>query len=157
MAKLTKGTQLYFIDPDDDSVVAVKSLTNFNPGGAPADPIDVTDLEDLIFREYVKGLRNPGQAAGVIQADPTEASHIRLAELGEESGEANTKWALGWSDGTAPPTVDTNGDFVLPATRTWLTFAGYVADFPFDFQINAVVATNFAIQRSGGMAWTKKV
>ncbi|MDT4860744.1 Phage tail tube, TTP, lambda-like [compost metagenome] len=66
-------------------------------------------------------------------------------------------WVVGWSDGTAAPTADSSGDFELPTTRTWFVFGGYIADFPFDFQQNSVVATQVSIQRSGGSAWIKKV
>ena len=64
---------------------------------------------------------------------------------------------MGWADGTAVPTHDSNGDFVLPTTRTWFIFEGYVSDFPFDFAANTVVTTQAAIQRSGGSAWIRKV
>nr|WP_329603243.1 phage tail tube protein [Pseudomonas fulva] len=47
-------------------------------------------------------------------------------------------------------------DFVLPPTRTWFLFDGYVADFPFDFAANAAVTTAATIQRSGGSAWIRK-
>lgn len=47
-------------------------------------------------------------------------------------------------------------DFVLPPTRTWFLFDGYVADFPFDHAANAAVTTAATIQRSGGSAWIPK-
>jgi hypothetical protein len=159
MSKLTQGTQIYFIDPVDDSIVAVECATAFNPGGAPADQIEDTCLEDQ-ERSYRRGLRTPGQASLTINADPENASHVRLHELSESDASDGTeilKWAVGWSDGTAAPTVDSNGDFNLPTTRTWFTFQGYVADFPFDFALNTVVTTQISIQRSGGSAWVKKV
>ncbi|HGN2621276.1 TPA: phage tail tube protein, partial [Pseudomonas aeruginosa] len=46
--------------------------------------------------------------------------------------------------------------FVLPPTRTWFVFRGYVSDFPFDFAANAVVTSTATIQRSGGSAWVLK-
>lgn len=49
-----------------------------------------------------------------------------------------------------------DGDFLLPPTRTWFVFDGYVSDFPFDFAANAVVTTAATIQRSGGSAWIRK-
>ena len=61
MAKLTQGTQIYFIDPDDSSVVRITGVTTFNPGGAPADQIEITPLEAGV-KEYMRGLRTPGQA-----------------------------------------------------------------------------------------------
>ena len=156
MSVLTQGTKVYFIDPDDLSIVAVQCATAFNPGGQPADQIEDTCLEELIARTYKKGLRTPGQASLTINADPQYASHVRLHELSEESTDRNIKWAVGWSDGTSPPTADSDGDFVLPTTRTWFTFDGYVSDFPLDFAMNTVVVTAATIQRSGGSTWTPK-
>lgn len=49
-----------------------------------------------------------------------------------------------------------DGDFLLPPTRTWFVFDGYVSDFPFDFAANTVVTTAATIQRSGGSAWIRK-
>lgn len=156
MSILAQGTKIYFIDPDDDSVVQVNCATTFSPGGAPADQIEDTCLEDY-ERSFKPGLRTPGQATMGINADPRNASHIRLHQLSEENPQPTLKWAVGWSDGTADPTVDSSGDFVLPTTRTWFTFQGYVADFPFDFAQNTVVTSTISIQRSGGSAWVKKV
>ena len=156
MSILAQGTKIYFIDPDDDSVVQVNCATTFSPGGAPADQIEDTCLEDF-ERSFQPGLRTPGQATMGINADPRNASHIRLHALSEENPQPTLKWAVGWSDGTADPTVDSSGDFVLPTSRTWFTFQGYVADFPFDCAQNTVVTSTISIQRSGGSAWVKKV
>lgn len=155
MAILTQGTKVYFIDPVDDSVNQVECATAFNPGGSPADQIETTCLESA-EREYLRGLRTPGQATLTINADPRNASHVRLHELSEDDTVATVEWVVGWSDGTADPTVDTSGAWVLPATRTWFVFDGYIADFPFDFQLNSVVTTDVSIQRSGGSQWIRK-
>lgn len=155
MAKLTQGTHIFFIDPDDESVVRLTKVDAGNPGGDPADQIDVTSLESF-SKEFVAGLRTPAQATFGINADPGEESHVRAYELSRENPAPVIKWAIGWSDGTAPPTVDSNGEWVLPTTRTWFTFLGYVADFPFDFATNSVVKTTIAIQRSGDSTWTPK-
>lgn len=165
MSKLTQGTQVFFIDPEGSSpsVVEVECTTSFNPGGAPADQIEDTCLV-ASDRSYKPGLRTPGQAAMTINADPENDSHVRLHELSEQNPSPTLRWAVGWSDGprdseqnpTALPDVDSDGDFVLPNTRTWFLFEGYVSDFPFDFQLNAVVTTNVTIQRSGGSSWIRK-
>ncbi|QQE90491.1 phage tail tube protein [Azotobacter chroococcum] len=156
MAKLAQGTQIYFLDPDTNQTVAVQCATTFTPGGAPADQIETTCLEDH-DRTYEPGLRTPGQATMTINADPENASHLRLHELSLENPQRVLSWAVGWSDGTAQPTVDSSGDFELPTTRTWFTFQGYVGDFPFDFAANTVVTSQVSVQRSGGSAWIKKV
>jgi hypothetical protein len=159
MSILSQGTQIYALVPPltgtgPKTVLAIECATAFSPGGAPADQIEDTCLEDQ-ERSYKKGLRTPGQAALTVNADPNNASHIRLHQLSEANGDTTIDWAVGWSDGTEPPTVSGDG-FELPATRTWFTFRGYVSDFPFDFAANAVVSTAATIQRSGGSAWIRK-
>lgn len=156
MSIKTQGTKLFFIDPDTDAVMGVDCMTSFNPGGAPADQLEDTCMEDTSgTRTYKPGLRTPGQGSLQINADPANPSHMRLFELSQGDVQ-NLHWALGWSDGTAVPMVDSDGGFVLPATRTWYTFDGYVADFPFDFALNALVTSTVSIQRSGAGVWVKK-
>jgi hypothetical protein len=239
MSILTQGTQVYCLAPPptgtgQSSVMEVECATAFNPGGSPKEQIEDTCLSSK-ERTYKPGLRTPGQASLTINADPNNASHIRLHQMSEADGDTTVKWAVGWSDGTAAPTLAASGsldqievtsggsgytsaptvnltggggsgatavavldgdevvainvtnpgtgytsapavaftggsgtgaaatasvnleaDFVLPTSRTWFVFEGYVADFPFDFAANAVVSTAVSIQRSGGSAWIKK-
>ncbi|MDV9030572.1 phage tail tube protein [Pseudomonas sp. RAC1] len=160
MSVLTQGTQVYALVKAASgtglAVLEVECATAFNPGGSPKEQIEDTCLSSK-ERTYKPGLRTPGQASLTINADPNNASHVRLHQMSEEDGDSTVKWAVGWSDGTAAPTVNADGDdFELPATRTWYIFEGYVADFPFDFAANAVVSTAASIQRSGGSAWIKK-
>lgn len=162
MSILTDGTQIYFIDPDFDSsgagVREVECVTAFTPGGSPADQIPDDCLAET-ERKFRRGRRTPSAATMGVSADPENDSHVRLHELSESDqadGGEILSWAVGWSDGTAAPTLDSNGDFELPTTRTWFVFQGYVADFPFDFQINSIVQTQISIQRSGGSAWIRK-
>lgn len=157
MAILAQGTNVYFIDETGSSpaVVTVDCATSFNPGGAPADQIETTCLESTT-REYMPGLRTPGQASLSINADPENDSHILMHQLSETDPSPTLKWAIGWSDGTTAPTIDSNGDFDLPADRTWFVFEGYISDFPFDFSSNTVVTSTVSIQRSGGAQWVKK-
>lgn len=158
MSKLTQGTHVYFVDPagGTPAIVQLKKVTALNPGSAPAAQIDETTLEDLLYKQYRSGLRDPGQGSMSINVDPTEDSHITLHGISEQSPPPTLKWVIGWSDGTEPPTLDVDDNLVLPTTRTWCVFDAYVGDFPFDFQTDALVGTEVAIQRSGGLAWTKK-
>lgn len=161
MSILTQGTQVYALVPPATgtgplNVMEVECATAFNPGGSPKEQIEDTCLSSK-ERTYKPGLRTPGQASLTINADPNNASHIRLHQMSEADGDTTVKWAVGWSDGTAAPTLNTEGDdFELPESRTWFVYEGYVADFPFDFAANAVVSTAVSIQRSGGSAWIKK-
>lgn len=156
MSIKTQGSKLFVIDPETDEVLGVDCMTQFNPGGAPADQLEDTCMEDTSgVRTYQAGLRTPGQASVQIKPDPRNASHLRMFELSQ--GDAPVlSWALGWSDGTAEPTTESGGVFDLPNTRTWLTFQGYIADFPFDFALNTLVDGSISIQRSGALAWVPK-
>ncbi len=161
MSILTQGTQVFALVPPltgagPKTVMAIECATSFDPGGSPAEQVEDTCLESQ-ERSYKKGLRTPGQASLGLNADPNNASHIRLHQLSETDGDTTIKWVVGWSDGVAPPTLNTAGDdFELPESRTWFAFQGYVADFPFSFAQNAVVASTVSIQRSGGSAWIRK-
>lgn len=160
MSILTQGTHVYMVDPDFDSngpgIMRVECATSFNPGGNPADQLEDTCLEDT-DRRYKAGLRTPGQATLTINADSSYASHVRMFEMSQANPSPVVKWAIGWANGTDAPEIDSSGELVLPDSRTWFTFEGYVSDFPFDFQQNAFVTGNVTIQRSGGAAWIPKV
>lgn len=169
MSILAQGTQFFVIDPNLDSngpgVLEIDCITAFNPGGNPSDQIEDTCLK-YNSRTYKKGLRTPGQATGTLNADPENDSHYRFWQFAEdpEFDQIEMDMVIGWADGPLDqsgepisiPTVASDGGFNLPANRTWYRFRGYVSDFPFDFQSNAVVATNFTIQRSGRGYWIRK-
>lgn len=155
MALKTARTSLYFIDPEGSTagatIVSVGCATSITGIGASRDQLEDTCLEDSA-RSYEPGLGTPGQASFTINFDPSDASHVRIYELWQ----AGTKvdWALGLSDGPAapaalvPPTLETDDTFILPGTRSWVTFNGYVADVPLDLALNALVTANVTIQVS---------
>ena len=151
MTKKTQGTDLYLIDPDTGTLIAPGCITSIEGIDTGVDNIETTCLQDLA-RRYEAGLATPGVATFGIYTDPDDTSHVRLHEI-KTSG-ATCQWAIGWSDdpGT-PPTIDTPSvgapTFVLPNTRSWLTFEGHMTAFPFSFAQNAVVQSNIGIQVSG--------
>jgi len=158
MSILSQGTNVYVLDPNDGTpaVLKIECATSLSPGGDPSDQIEDTCLE-AFERSYKAGLRTPGQATMGINADPDNESHLTLYDLSRQNPAPVLKFAVGWSDGTDAPTLNVGEDgFELPATRTWFTFQGYIADFPFDFAQNTVVTTEVSIQRSGNSAWIKK-
>lgn len=113
MSILTQGTQVYALMPPltgsgPSTVMEVECATAFEPGGSPAEQIEDTCLSSQ-ERTYKKGLRTPGQASLTLNADPNNASHIRLHQLSEANGNTSIKWAVGWSDGSAAPTVTAAG------------------------------------------------
>ncbi len=162
MSVLTQGTQLYVLAKG--AVSEVECITAFSPGSNPADQIEDTCLSEKTDRTYKRGLRTPGQASLTLNADPKNTSHIMLYNLSisDDDADQDITFAIGWSDGDADPTVasgsETGADgLVLPESRTWFVFKGYVSDFPFDFAANTVVSTSASIQRSGPAVWVPKV
>lgn len=147
----TQGTNLYFID--SATTCAVLNCTAISGISAQRDQIETTHLGDQA-RTYVAGLASPGAASFEVQFDPSSEIHKDL----HDAYKAGTvlKWALGWSDGTAAPTVATSL-YTLPATRSFLSFDGYVQDIAFDFSQNSVVKANVSVQVSGFPNLTPKV
>ncbi|BBT38845.1 phage tail tube protein [Pseudomonas putida] len=94
-------------------------------------------------------------ATAVLDGDEVVAINITSPGTGYTSVPTVTLSGDG-TGATATATINLDEDFVLPPTRTWFVFQGYVADFPFDFAANSVVSTAVSIQRSGGSAWLKK-
>lgn len=157
MSKLTKGTHIYFLDDtgSEPAIVKVECATSFNPGGDPAGEIDNTCLDSETMK-YVAGMRDPGSATLGIRPDPDSESHMTMFSISRMDPSPELQWFVGWSDGTDAPTLGSNGDVDLPDTRTWTTMPGYISDYPFDFQVNALVTGDVSIKRTGGLNWIKK-
>ncbi|MCB1928287.1 MAG: hypothetical protein KDH17_09660 [Rhodocyclaceae bacterium] len=156
MAVKTKGTHLYFINPDvTPEVIKVGAVNQISGINASRDQIETTDL-DSDAHTYEAGLLSPGNASFTIQFDPKNAGHKKLYDL-YVSGSV-LKWALGWSDGTDAAVLDgvDNTIFDLPTTRSWIQFDGYASDVPFDFSLNNVVTSTVAVQISGFPQLTPK-
>ena len=147
----TAGTELYFLDPDDCSVVQVGCPTSITGLDSTIDQLETTCLESTA-RTYEAGLATPGTATFTLNLNPQDASHIRLQEM--KTAGVSTRWVIGFPDaiGTAPTcAVDSDGEcaFVLPPNRTWLEFEGFVNSYAFDFSLNALITATVGIQVSG--------
>lgn len=145
MAIKTQGTHLFFIDPVAQAVMAVGCVTSISGITAARDQIETTCLESDA-RTYEAGMATPGAATFGINFDPKDPSHLRLHQLYVAG--TSLKFAVGWSDGTSVPTIDTGGDFDLPPDRSWIGMGGYVSDLPFEFALSAVVTSTVSIQIS---------
>lgn len=147
MAVKTQGTDLYAIDPANNTLLKVDCVTSIDGIDTAIEQIETTCLEDTT-RQYESGLATPGAATFGINVDPKEPSHLRLHQL--KVAGTTLQWALGWSeDQGLAPTIDTNGTFNLPPGRSWLTFEGFMNSYPFSFAQNAVVQSTVGIQISG--------
>jgi hypothetical protein len=146
MAIKAQGTQLYTIDPANNELIIVDCVLSIDGIDTTIDQIETTCLEETA-RTYEAGLATPGTATFAINTDPSQPSHLRLHQL--KTAGTVLEWALGWSDGTGiPPTIDSSG-FVLPTTRSWIEFEGYMNSYPFSFAQNTMVNSTIGIQISG--------
>jgi len=146
----SQGTDLYLIDPATHTVLDVGCITSLDGIDTAIDQIETTCLNNLV-RTYEAGLATPGAATFGLQFDPKEVNHVRMHQL--KSAGTQLKWAVGFSDGTLAPTaaIASSGDdeFVLPPTRSWIVYDGYMNSFPFTFGLNTVVTSTVGIQISG--------
>jgi hypothetical protein len=164
----TQGTDLYAIDPLTKAILVVGCFTSLDGIDTSIAQIETTCLNSSA-REYEAGLAEPGSASFGLNIDPQEPAHVRLHQL--KTAGTKLLWAIGWSDGRIvnaqgdlegiPPTVSApvggEVDFVLPDTRTWITFEGYMNSFPFSFALNDVVKSTVGIQVSGDPVFVPKV
>lgn len=148
MAVKTQGTELWVINASN-ALVKVGCVTAISGISSPREQIETTCLEDDA-RSFLAGLQSPGQATFTINFDPSDTTHRALETMYGNSNVSH--WAIGLSDGTSDPTVGTDDNFDLPTSRSWITFDGFIADLPFDFAQNSVVASNISVQMSGERA-----
>ena len=142
----TQGSTLYLLNPAATPAVVGVIATTISGISASRSQIEVTDLAETTAKRFVSGLAEPGQATFELQFDPGNADHKIIHDL-YKAGTV-VKWALGWSDGTAAPTI-ADDELETPTTRTWVKFDGYITDMSFDFSVNAVVKASCSIQVSG--------
>lgn len=150
MTLKSQGSDLFTIDPDTGELLDVGCITSIDGIDTAIDQIETTCLNDLA-RTYEAGLATPGAATFGLMFDPANVNHIRLHQL--KTAGVTLQWAIGLSDGTAQPTTGTDSagddEFVLPPTRSWITFEGYMNSFPFTFALNTMVTSTVGIQVSG--------
>lgn len=152
----TAGTELYFLDPDDCSVVQVGCPTSITGLDSTIEQLETTCLESTA-RTYEAGLATPGTASFTLSLNPQDPSHVRLLEL--KAAGSNLSWVIGLPDGIGvDPTGGTDSDgecaFTLPTTRTWIEFDGFVNSYAFDFSLNALITATVGIQVSGDPVMT---
>ena len=156
MSMKTQGTQIYMVSTTGSSteIIRIGCPTAFSYSGAPIDQIENTCLDQLQAHTYETGLKNPGTANISVDFDTANATHMAVYDQ-YKSGVV-TQWAIGFSDGTSAPTLDSNGDLQVATDRSWVTFSGYVNDLPLDFALNSLVKSDIPVQISGDVIVTAK-
>jgi hypothetical protein len=147
MSTLTQGTELFY-QSSPTVMTAVDQITGITGTGGARSTIDVTNLKSTEL-ESAPGLGAPGAVSVPLNFDASNLSHQALFDL-YTSG-AKVTWIIGLSDGTAPPT-SASGTITYPTTRTYISFTGFITDFPVDAALNSKLETTMTVQRSGPRA-----
>lgn len=161
MARLSKGTQMWAIDPESCTRFEIDCPTSIDGIDTTLDQVETTCLYNY-ERTYQAGLGTPGTATVGIQFDPSSASHERLYEIKNELGSPTMWFAIGFPapEGeprtTIPPDVGSPCDFEqVPNGRDFIYFQGYINSFPLSFGLNAAITSTIGIQVSGGIKLVK--
>lgn len=151
----TQGTELFLIDDvttTDPTLVKFACPTGITGLGGAKAQINSTCLSDTVDETFVAGLGTPGQVSVPFNLIPRDASHQLLFTL-KEAGTV-LSWLECLSESTTPPTIDTDGAFVVPTNRTSFGFQAYIADINIDVATNEIVKGTLTLQRSGAVTAT---
>lgn len=153
----TQGTSLFFVNPLGDAPEVIKlncptGITGMTAGAKSQ--INATCLEELEDEQFVAGLGTPGTASVPFIFNPNHPSHRLVLDTLKASGKV-VRWLVGFSDGTAVPTLSESGVLVPPPApgRTSAEFNAYVADVDIDISTNEIVRGTLTLQRSGKVQW----
>lgn len=146
----TQGTHLFVINPSatgGPEVVRIACVTSIDGVEAPRDQLESTCLESLA-RTYVAGMATPGQMTFGLNFEPQDETHQLVYDLWTSG--TSVELAIGFGDGTSLPTLDSDDQFDLPTSRSWMVLHdSFFANVPVNFALNALVAATVSVQLSG--------
>jgi len=154
----TQGTELFLLNTlvqPDPVVLKMDCPTGITgTGTGTKSQIDVTCLDATEDQEFIPGLGSPGQVSVPFNFIPSSAAHQGILTDLKESGLV-FDWMVGFSDGTAAPSVF-SGTMEWPANRTAALFHAYIAEVSIDAATNDRVTGTMTLQRSGKVTWNFK-
>lgn len=150
---LTQGTELFFVDNLSSSIAEVLKLNcpTGIPGfgaGAPTQ-IPTTCLDNLVGETSRPGLNATTTVAIPFVFKPTRQSHRVLYDMAESKEIFQAMVCL--SEGTDPPTLDSNDELVAPDGRTSFRINTSVDSVLIDMSSNEIVrgTVNLTVQAEG--------
>lgn len=162
----TQGVQLFGLNQltSPAAVMTVGASMGFDNVGGAADSINITNLDSPGFKEYFKGLVDPGSPGGDVVFNFQSVSHAWLDTMLIQSQNGTTQWFLAAADAatTVLPTVTgtlASGNLLLkPANsvsspHTWsrsgFWFYGFVKEFSKGVQVNSFIKAKLKLQVTG--------
>ena len=144
---LTQGTKVWIKHGDEAAPTLTKMdcITGINVGDDSPTEIDDTCLDETDTATSTYGLNKPGEGAIMINTDPKNDTHMTLLQLAEDY--ETVEVFVGWSDGTAEPTLGVSQLVELPETRTWTSFVAQLKAGAPTFDADSLVNHSVAMKR----------
>ena len=141
----SKGTNVYIIDPSDGTTVITlgcpTSLSDLG-GKRSTEKTDCLDAGDATVElgsiEY-NGSKIP------LRLNTGNTSHKKVYDIFKSYG-SDVWFAIGLSDGTAAPTVQTGAWATFSNTRTYIAFQGGVSEWGLSFDPSSPVNNDITVQ-----------
>lgn len=152
----TQGTELYFRHflASDPTLIKLDCPTGMTGiGGGAKSQIPTTCLDTTGDETQVTGLGTPSPISVPFNFIPSSGAQQALFDL-KASGDL-VDWIGLFSDGTAAPTLDTDGEIVPPGSpqRTSVQFEASVSEVSIDVATNEIVRGTLSLLRSGSETW----
>ncbi|MCB1567825.1 MAG: hypothetical protein KDI69_03270 [Xanthomonadales bacterium] len=150
---LTQGTELWVLDTtaSPDALLKLSNATGLGEFGPMSDDIEVTNL-DSTAKEFLTGLPDNGEVSLPINYADI-ASH-RWLEDNQGTG-VRYYFCIGFSDGSADPTIGSGPVITAPASRTSRIFQATVKSFKENVDGNSVVKATVTLRISGAIERTR--
>jgi hypothetical protein len=150
----TQGTEVWVCDAAA-SIKKVGNLIDIGEFGKNAGDIDSTNL-DSTARERLAGLPDNGDLTLQINVDPLSAAHKYLSSTAGTA--ARREFLVGFSDGTAAPTVAVGTEVITaPTGRSSQKFLGVVKSYRFGVGgVDGLLKATVTVGISGAITETWK-
>ncbi|QKS24595.1 phage tail tube protein [Vreelandella titanicae] len=138
---LTKGTHLYIVD--SANAVHDISCSAISGVGGSRNTNTIQTLQDEAAT-IISGSMQPSSMSFTIYLHGSAEQKL-IQDLYQTATVVD--FAIGMSDGVDEPTYATALE--LPATRSWISFRGFVTDFPLEFAVDSAVECTITVQMEG--------
>ncbi len=139
MGKSTRGTHFFVAFPGADGIVKVarlKCMSNLDYTGGTRGVKQGECLDDIKPNKKPDDMQE-GSLSGTLQFDYDDPIHMEFINFAEDPDNDNYPLAVGFPDGEDEPTLDVDGEFILPGSRTWRAGRGFVSGNNLSAQVGA--------------------
>lgn len=141
---LTQGTNVWIKHGETPTLTKLQCITSITLGDDSPTEIPTTCLEETDSATSTYGLNQPAEGSIMINTDPENESHITVLGVADSLEEVEVY--VGLSDGTEPPTLETD-TVTLPTTRTWVSFTALLKNSSPTLEPDSLVQHTISMKR----------